>query len=227
MDIKYFELANKLNRIYKQLLLDNKVHFRASFNSISMISLNNGKPELGVKCNATKYSLADNIQSIILCDIGKIKTLSIPKRPTPEKELQAWIINYALYNNHQLPFDTDIKFITSELAIRNNVGKKIVVDILGYNESKKQLYVIELKSDRLKKRLIQQVFEFEKVINENTYFFSQLLALEGFLNPINFSINIQKAIVWPYGKTSPKEELKRADIIEFTYQGHYSFSNHR
>lgn len=186
MELKYFELANKLNGNYEQLLIDNEVHFRASINSISMISISNDKPELGIKCNAPKYKSSANLKNIIEEDIIKVKSINKPQRPTPEKELQSWIINYALNNNNSLPFDTDMKFITSELAIRSKSGKKTVTDILGYNETNQQLYVIEIKSDRLLKRLIQQVGDFENVILENPQFFSQLLSIHGFASPIDF-----------------------------------------
>jgi hypothetical protein len=226
MELKYFEPAYKLNENYKQFLIDNEVHFRASINSISMISISNDKPELGIKCNAKKYKLSTNLKNIIEEDISKVKSIKTPLRPTPEKELQSWIIKYALNNNHSLPFDPDIKFITSELAIQSESGKKTVADILGYNEVAQQIYIIELKSDRLLKRLIQQVCAFETVILDNPQFFSQLLSIHGFTSDTDFLKNIKKVIVWPFGKTSPKEELKRESIIEFTYQGHYTFLNH-
>ena len=227
MDLKYFELAHKLNESYNQLLLGNEVHFRASLNSISMISISNDRPELGIKCSASDYGYSPNLKNIIVKDINKVKSLKKPRRSTPEKKLQAWIIKYALNNNHSLPFDPGIKFIASELAIRSKFGEKIVTDILGYNEADKQLYIIELKSDRLLKRLIQQVDDFETVINENSLFFSQLLSIHGFATQVDFSNNIRKTIIWPYEKTSPREELKRDGIQEFTYQEHFTFLEHR
>lgn len=227
MDLKYFELAYKLNESHKRLLIDNEVHFRASINSISMISISNNMPELGIKCKASKYNASSNLINVIEEDIIKVKSKSKPQRPTPEKELQSWIIKYALTNNHSLPFDPDIKFITSELAIQSKSDRKTVTDILGYNDVTQQLYIIELKSDRLLKRLIQQVSDFENVILENQQFFSQLLSIHGFASPEDFSNRIKKAIIWPYEKTSPKEELKTEGIQEFTYQGYYTFLNHR
>jgi hypothetical protein len=226
MELKYFELANKLNENYLRLLIENEVHFRPSINSISMISISNDKPELGIKCNASKYKTSTNLIDIIEKDISKVKSFKKPLRPTPEKELQSWIIKYALNNNHRLPFVPDIKFITSELAIQSKSNKKTVTDILGYNKDTQQLYIIELKSDRLLKRLIQQVSDFENVILENTQFFSQLISIHGFASPVDFLKKIKKVIVWPEGKTSPKEEFKRESIIEITYQGHYSFLHH-
>ena len=225
MDIEYFKLAHSLNEGYKHILLKDKVHFRASLNSISLISISDEKPELGVKCNANNYKSTDNID-IILQDINKIKIKSNPKRVTSEKKLQSWIINYALNNNYQLPFGTNIKFITSELAIRNKSGKKIVTDILGYCVRENKLCVIELKSVRLLKLLIQQVSNFEEIILKNFDFFSKLLSVNDFSNNKPLSKEVKKIIVWPYKPTSAKKELKEADILEFTYQEHYIFKNY-
>ena len=224
--IEYFKLAHRLNEDNKTILLKEKVHFRASLNSISLISISNEKPELGIKCNANKYQATENISDVLSKDITKIKIKPVPKRPTPEKELQSWIINYALNNKNSLPFDNDIKFITSELAIINQEGKRIVTDIIGYSESLKQLFVIELKSERLRKRLIEQVNNFENVIIENPDFFNQLLSIYGFKSSKDFSKNISKVIVWPYKKTSPDKMLIELDIIEFTYQEDFSFLKH-
>jgi hypothetical protein len=226
MEIKHFELAYQLNTGYKDLLKTYQVHFRANLNSMSLISLSSDKPELGVKCNLGKYTSSGDLQSLILQDIERKNRIPCPKRPTPEKELQSWIINYALNHDNRMPFDDDIKFITSELAIFTNTGKKVVTDILAYDNNKNHLFIIELKSDRLLNRLIEQVNEFEKVIIEKPEFFDQLLDIHGYRSPLSFSNIIKKVIVWPHGITSPKEKLQRKDIKEITYQGHYTFFNH-
>lgn len=226
MELKYFELAHKLNESYKQLLIDNEVHFRASINSISMISVSNDKPQLGVKCYAPNYKSSTDLKNIIVGDINKVKSLIKPLRSTPEKELQAWIIKYALNNNNCLPFEPDIKFITSELSIQNESGKRTVTDILGFNEVARQIYIIELKSERLLKRLIHQVNDFEAVILEKHQFFSQLLSIHGFTSHADFFKTIKKVIVWPLGKAPSKEELRRESIIEITYHDHYTFMKH-
>jgi hypothetical protein len=223
--LKYFSLAHELNVKFKSLLVKNKVHFRPSLNSLSLISVSEEKPELGTKCSFTKYNSTNNIQELIVADIEKINNKSEPQRPTPEKYLQALIISYALKNNYELPFDKNIKFISSEIAIKNNAGKKIVTDILGYNETNNQLCVIELKYDRQEKRLIEQVNNFENVINEKPEFFSQLLSIHGFRNIIKIPQTIAKFVVWPHEKTSPKVKLKAENIIEITFHSDYSFQN--
>lgn len=223
METKYFSLAYELNEGYKQLLLKNEAHYRASLNSFSLISVSQEKPELGIPCKKNKYKLAEKFSESVSSDLSEIKNKPNSTLSKPEKKLQAWIINNAIQNNYKLPFDNDIKFITSELAIPNKEGKKIVTDILGYSESKKQLCVIELKSDRLLKRLIEQVNNFENVIKENPEFFKKLLLIHGYSNTENISRSILKIVVWPHEKTSPKKELKDLDILEFTYQDQYSF----
>lgn len=224
-ELKYFSLAHELNEKFKSLLLKNKVHFRPSLNSLSLISISQEKPELGTKCSFKKYNSANNIQELIEEDIEKINIKAEPQRPTPEKYLQALIINYAVKNNNELPFDKNIKFISSEIAVKNIAGKKIVTDILGYNETNNQLCVIELKYDRQEKRLIEQVNNFENVIKEKPEFFSQLLSIHGFIKTSKIPQTIAKLVVWPHEKTSPKIKLKAENIIEITFHPDYSFQN--
>ncbi|HXH98930.1 MAG TPA: hypothetical protein VNI52_01590 [Sphingobacteriaceae bacterium] len=222
-ELKYFSLAHKLNEKHKMFLLEKKVHFRASKNSFALISLSEESPEQGIKCSYTEYSSEKDISELIK---KAIKKIDIPKRPTPEKRLQAFIINYALNNNNELLFDKNIKFITSEIAIYNKDKKKIVTDILGYNETNNQLCVIELKDDRQEKRLIEQVNNFENIINEDkTEFFSQLLSIHGFKSSNNTPLKVAKFVVWPHGTASPKEKLKAEKITEITFQPDYSFKN--
>jgi hypothetical protein len=172
MNLKYFILAHHLNKEYKEILLKNCVHFRGNEGSMSMISISEEKPELGVpKCSYKKYTEGD-IRNEIEQDINKIKNEPKPRRLTPEKNLQAWIIKHALNNDYKLPFDNDITFITSELAIENEEGRKIVTDILGYDKSSNRLCIIELKSDRQLTRLIEQVNRFEELVKEKMQSFS-------------------------------------------------------
>jgi hypothetical protein len=222
IDTRFFKLAIELERKFQAELIENEVHFRASLNSLSLISVGTEKPELGVPCkNHNQWT-----SEILRTYIEKIKSKPIPKRPTPEKLLQAWIIKEAQANDHKLPFDNSIKFVTSELAIYNSNGNKIVSDIIGYDTATNQLVIIELKSDRLLKRLIEQVDNFEEIIHDNFWFFHDLVTLHGFGKVVE---DLRKAIVWPHERTSPLEKLKDLNIAEYTYQGNsdnYSFIDH-
>ncbi|MBP8878326.1 MAG: hypothetical protein KBG86_09790, partial [Flavobacteriales bacterium] len=221
-DTQFFKLAIELERQFQDELIKNEIHFRASLNSLSLISVGTDKPELGVPCKNHNQWTAEILRTYI----EKIKSKPAPKRPTPEKSLQAWIIKEAQANDHKLPFDNSIKFITSELAMHNYSGDKVVSDIIGYDTSTNQLIIIELKSDRLLKRLIEQVDSFGEIIHDNFWFFHDLVTLHGFgkLEEVT-----RKAIVWPHEKTSPLEKLKELDIAEYTYQesnGSYNFIDH-
>ena len=221
-DTQFFKLALDLEKQFKDELIKSEVHFRANLNSLSLISVSSNKPELGVPCkNHTQWT-----SEILHTYIKKIQNKPEPKRPTPEKSLQARIIKEAQANKYKLPFDNSIIFITSELAMSNNNGAKIVSDIIGFDTESNQLVIIELKSDRLLKRLIEQVDNFEDIINDNFWFFHDLVTINGFDKLSEFS---RKAIVWPYKKTSPLEKLKELDISEYTYEmseNSYSFIDH-
>ncbi len=225
-ELKYFKLAKELNNQFHDNLVENRMHFRGSIGSFSLISVSSEKPELGVRCKESKYISKDLRKASLMEDIDKInnKPMPFPSLSKPEKELQAWIINSAINNNYELPFDKNISFISSEIAVKNNAGKKIVTDILGYNEMHNQLCIIELKYERQEKRLIEQVNNFENVINERPEFFTELLSIHGFKNKNRIPQTVAKFVVWPYGKTSPKANLKNENIIEITYQSNYSFT---
>ena len=219
----YFDLAHKLNKENKDKLKINQMHFRGSLNSISLISISDEKPEIGKKINLKEtYSIKEK-ENLVNKNIELINLKTIPHRPTPEKKLQSWIIKYALHNDYKLPFDNNLLFITSEIAIQNKNKKKIINDILAYDVVKKQICIIELKSTRSEKELIKQVTNFEEIINENLQFFSELLFIHGFTNQKNNQFSISKMIIWPYEKTSTKKKLKELGIIEVTYTNNYTF----
>jgi|GEM_PF-3191828 len=215
--LQYFKMAKELNKDLKCDLLEKEAHFRANENSFSLVSLSPETPELGKSNLKTKENGIEALHS------EEFASLKSPKRPTPEKSLQAWIISKAIDNEDRLPFDENIKFITSELAFKNDKGVRVVNDILGYCEKDKQICVIELKSKRLMKDLINQVKDFEDVILKNQPFFSEFLSLYDITNSNGFQ-KIKKIIVWPYAKTSPIGELKEKDIVEVTYQRNYEFT---
>jgi hypothetical protein len=219
---RFFQLALELEKQFHEELIKNEVHFRASLNSLSLISVSADKPELGVSCKNHKHWTTE----VLHIYIEKIKKKPMPKRPTPEKSLQAWIIKYSQVNDRKLPFNNSIKFLTSELAIHNNNGTKIVSDIIGYDTNTNQLIIIELKSNRLLKKLIEQVDNFEKIFHNNYWFFRELIILHDFNILEDIS---RKVIVWPHAKTSPLKRLKDIDITEYTYWSNdnsYHFIDH-
>lgn len=222
-ELKNFKLTIELEKRFRDELTENEVHFRANIHSLSLISISQAKPELGVTCK----NHPDWTSEILRSYIKQVKQLPEPKRYTPEKTLQAWIIKAAQKNNGNLPFSDSIKLITSELALSNDRGTKTVADIIGFDVRSDQLVIIELKSERQLKRLIEQVDNFEKIIQDNYTFFENLVALHGFNS---MDSEIRKAIVWPHRRTSPLAELKDENIDEFTYRedicDSYEFFDH-
>ncbi len=220
-ELQFFKIAKELNED-KELhneLVKNEFHFRGSINSFSLVSVSSQKPELGISNLKNKDEGEKALDKLLLKEP--------PKRPTPEKSLQAWIINKAINNEDRLPFDQNIRFITSELALKNDKDVRVVNDILGYCEKDKQICVIELKSKRLMQELINQVKDFEDIILKNQTFFTELLSLYDIKNYNGFQ-KVKKIIIWPHAETSPKEEFKKedVDILEITYRESYELTVH-
>lgn len=218
--LKYFKLAKELNEIYKEDLfkvpmyfhgkqIHVSMHCRGNMKGMSFVSLNPNIPEIGysgIKTEEKFRTLIDALES-------NKKVLEAPKRNTPEKLLQATIIDKALrQQTHILPFGDNIQFITSELVMYNSLNKKIVNDILGFSPNK-ELYIIELKSFRLLTELQKQVNDFEDIVKKQADFFYDLLKIYGLEWD---KCSIKKAIVWP--KCHSKNKVFKNDVTEFTYE---------
>jgi ribonuclease J len=216
----YFRIAEELNAEKDASLRKKQWHFRGNCNSFSLISLSPKTPELGISGLKTKKQ-GENAFDWRL--EKKIETE--PQRSTPEKILQSWIIDSALSNGKKLPFGNDLTFLTSELAMTNvyvkskGVKGKLVNDILAI-DGNGTLWVVELKSDRNRKRLREQVSDFMQLVTNDQIFFqglvSTLIAKEC---PI--SGEVKSMIVWPgtlrgdWGKT--EEVCYYSDGNEFSF----------
>ena len=216
-----FRLAFELEQEFKNELIENEVHFRGSLHALSLISISKKKPEMGVIYRNYRSRSLDTLKSYI----QEIKNKPCPKRPTPEKTLQAWIIKQTQINGGYLPFNNSVKYITSELAIKND-GTKNVSNIVGYDIHTQQIVIIEIKSNRLFNRLKEQVDKFAEIFTENYALFQQLIQLHGFSELAKIP---RKVIVWPMARTSPLEKWAEAGVREYTYQEQgegYRFKNH-
>jgi hypothetical protein len=211
--LKQFETAKKLNEEFEPVLTRKQLHFRGNIGSFSLISLKRDTPEQGkgglVDCGQGRACLS-KIDDLLA---DKIKKIAGQKsRPTREKELQAWIINYAIKNGHALPFSKGLQFLTSELAFRT--PEKIVNDILAIDREG-ALVVIELKSARHKRELEEQADKFRKVIESEHDFFYGLVSL---LSPERrWNGKVRKMIVWPDADGRTRMDLA-ADIEEVRYK---------
>lgn len=206
---KYFKLANELNETYKKKLLTLSMHCRGNMQGISLVSLNPDTPEKGYSSITTKEKFNKLVDALASDKLA----LEFPKRNTPEKLLQATIIDKAMkHPSHLLPFGDNIQFITSELVMYNRANQKTVNDILGFSQNK-ELYIIELKSERLLTELQKQVNDFEDIVKEQADFFYDLLKIYG----LEWDrCSIKKAIVWP--KCHSRNKVFKNDVAEFTYE---------
>lgn len=204
--MKYFRIAQELNGEHAKILKEEKLHFRANRGSFSLISLSKETPEEGkggFKSKDRGKKFLDEIKALLS---SKIHTKGRgDSRYTREKELQAWIIDYAMNQEYRLPFSEGLTFLTSELAMLDDAGKKIVNDILAIDREGR-IVVIELKSScemRDKMTLQNQVNRFCVVIDNNRSFFRELVALlaQGRV----WNERIRGIVVWPDGAAWPKE----------------------
>lgn len=221
IDLCSFRLAFELEQEFKNELIENEVYFRGSLHSLSLISISKNKPEMGVIYRNYRSRSLD----ILNVYIQEIKNKQQPKRLKPEKSLQAWIIKQTQLDSGFLPFNQSVKFITSELAIKND-GVKYIANIIGYDIHTQQIVIIEIKSNRLFNRLKEQVDKFAEIFTENYALFQQLIQLHGFSELAKIP---RKVIVWPMARTSPLEKWAEAGVREYTYQEQgegYSFKNH-
>ncbi len=216
----YFRIAEELNAENEAGLREKQWHFRGNCNSFSLISLSPKTPELGVSGlkskkqgeNAFEWRLAKKIEKE-------------PRRDTPEKKLQAWIIDSALNNSKKLPFGKNLTFLTSELAITNiyvkskGVEGKLVNDILAIDDNG-TLWVVELKSDRNRKRLKEQVSDFMHLIALDQTFFQGLVSTLS-ATEYPFSGEVKSMIVWPgplRGDWGDIEEVcYTSDVNDFSF----------
>lgn len=193
-DFKYISLAHSLNTTNHTKLLKNQLHYRGNLKSLSLISLSKETPELGVSNIKTEATALKKLELLI---DGKIP-LELG-RSTREKELQSWLILNALKNKNRLFFDTNLTFISSELALFNEKNR-VVNDILAI-DSNNDLVIIELKSTREKKRIEIQVENFTNIALENKSFFTDYIKL---ITGKVWSGKTKGIAVWPDSRLSKR-----------------------
>ena len=219
--LKYIKIAKDLNEKFKAELAKKQLHFRGNRGSFSLISLDRKTPEQGKSgfTDEKLFNMNKDQMDIYWAEIDEILTSKREKRergesrPTREKELQAWIINYAINNDNNLPFSSGIKFLTSELAFQTS--KKIVNDILAIDQEG-SLVVVELKSARHKQELKNQVDDFCGVITDEEEFFKELVEL--LAQEREWNGEIRRMIVWPDANGKPRNDWASAGIEEVRYK---------
>lgn len=214
--MRFIELAAILNGQHHETLRQKQCHFRGGLGGVSLVSLSNKTPELGLTgVNANNASEK----------IAEIDNLSSPKRATPEKELQAWMINQLLFGEPPDFWEKlNLTFVTSELRLEQD-GGKVVNDILALDASG-ALWVIELKSDRKLDELIKQCIAFSKAIEEHKELFVKITSIlvKGIIWD---GKTIKRMIIWPASSGKPMERtkqlIKNNCIVAVAYADKYTF----
>ena len=151
-----------------------------------------------------------------------------------ERRLQCWLIRESLRKDRDLkstlnlsnsPYD-ELLFAVDEVSLGDkNHGPIYRCDILavGVNESRAFPVLIELKSNRSKKTLEDQLENFCKEIRNHKNEFSSLLGI--CTGKKVLCDNPRKMIIWPKNDsaqaTAHRRELnnKKIDVIEYTVTG--------
>lgn len=169
-----------------------RVWFRPSSSGFAMVGLQPEKPQLGNAYNNTTH-LIENFESEFTrhCD-GPV-----PKRPTPEKKLQSFLVSDALTHERRLQkIDDALVFLTDELVIPSFEGDQRL-DILALRRVSQgaRLALIELKSERAMTELLQQTQAYADFLNNHRERLAGLAtAILG--EPVVLTEPAEKWIVW-------------------------------
>jgi len=217
---RYQRLNDQLSR--KELWL------RPAVGGISAISCHGKTPQLGVR-----LSTRDPERQI------KEKRLSRPARPTPEKELQSWLIRNARKSGGRLTLLGDFLggqywFVSDEIAVKTK-SRKIVADLLLVKidaEGQACLVNAELKSGRVMETF-KQVIRFRAVLEHPDLQsiwrrFAEIMTGETF--KWQQSLETRGIVVWPALSSSSvsalanrkRQEYERVDLIGYREIHEYS-----
>ena len=202
-----------------QSLLDahgDRVHFRPSSRGFAMVGLLEKAPQLG------KPRLR-NINRVV----REFETLfdkhctSPPRRSTPEKALQSFLIRDAHAHQGKMAAISQasllsndpvtLAFVTDEISLpvegKQTSGRdsKVVCDVLAYRGDLRTGIVpiiMELKPERAMTRLIEQATDYANLMDKHPRLFEELYsALLG--GDIHFTTPTEKWAVWPADTRKP------------------------
>ncbi len=214
-----------------------KVHFRPTSSGATMVGLAQKTPQRGKGGFKDLERLARDFDPLFAEHCG-----DLPGRSTPEKELQSFLIAEAYQSGRRLASinaasartnaPVELLFVTDEIPLPVEGEKNIVCDILALRTDSNLCtpVLLELKSERMMKRLVDQVRDYSALIDEHRGEFEKLFeAVLG--RPVQFDdAPTEKWIVWPFPKSGPEtrerelanEQIRLVDYREV--EGGYEFS---
>lgn len=203
-----------------------RVHFRPSSSGIAMVGLLRETPQRGKSGLTNLERVVADFETLFAAHCEGVKQ----GRATGEKALQSFLIREAYTHGRVLaPISSassatnepvELVFVTDEIPLPTADGR-IVCDVLALRRDGGRCtpVLLELKDDRMLKRLVAQVEGYAALIDEHADHFAQLFeALLG--EPVRFDGPTEKWIVWPAageGRDPREEELAARAIRVVTY----------
>ncbi len=179
-----------------------RVQFRPSTTGIGMVGLLPEKPQLGHSYSSTAKLTAD-----FEGEFAKYCDGPAPRRLTPEKQLQSFLVADALtHGRHMHALNqasnksdavVNLLFLTDELVIPSIRGdQRLDVLAVEHTDEGDGLVLIELKSERAMKALLDQTTAYAEFLQNHSVALSKLAAaILG--REVNLVLPPRKWIVWP------------------------------
>ena len=211
-------------QLFKDELSRKQQRLRPSIGRISLVSFHPKSPQMGPNNYHSRISNAASLRRAVKTEVLE------PGRKVPEKRLQSWLIREAWANGQIMKSLNDVLggeywFVSDELAIKINESNKVVADLLlvKVDNGLAKLVNVELKSERARKEVFNQVIDFRDVIEHETLFrfwrqFAETMTCHAFR--WDESPQTHGIVVWPKSE-NPKaaQNSEHAALVEYLPDG--------
>jgi len=204
-------------------------HLRPTSNGVTLVGLAPDRPQRGKGGFRNLDQLVEDSPAIF----EKYCVGTDQGRDTPEKELQSLLLRDAYSHGRRMSLleqaiaasddPAELLFVADELALPLGDRRRIVCDLLAVrilDDGRHRPVVIELKSERAMKRLVEQVSAFAALVDEHREAF-QSLASALLETDIELEGPCERWIIWPApasGRREPRtQELAEVDIRVVNY----------
>jgi len=208
-----------------------RVHFRPSSTGVAMVGLLPSRPQRGRSGIRDLKKVTTSFEEMFARDCR-----DVPQgRPTPEKQLQSYLIRTALTQRRRLvplnvgsqltPSPAELLFITDELVLPSSLddnasagdsdnNERLVCDLLALRIDAGRVcpVVIELKSSRSMSRLIEQVTRFAATVDTLQVLFAELVSTVLGEEKIMFGAPCEKWVVWPAAGNA--QDPREAELLQ-------------
>lgn len=193
-----------------------RVQFRPSTTGVTMVGLLPDKPQLGKSYRSTS-KVVNNFEE----EFRKHCNGAPPRRLTPEKQLQSFLVADALVHRRHMNVlnkasgetdaETDLILLTDELVIPSVRGdQRLDILALRRHPGGHRLVLIELKSERAMKELLRQTAEYAEFLMDHPDALSRLAtAILG--EHVAVNLPPEKWIVWP--QEGEREDPREAELL--------------